>query len=71
MRIRVGDPQAARDLVRFLRRRGYLAVADAEGVVEAVPIESAGEAPDRARTLRDLAEWSAATPARRPEPLDP
>jgi hypothetical protein len=62
MRLYVPDSQAARDLVRFFRARGYLAVADPGGEVEVVPIASRGEAADRASTLRDLAAWRADHP---------
>ena len=57
MRLRVDDPKAAADLVRFFRRREYLAVQEPPGVVEVVPITSVSERADRARTLRDLAAW--------------
>jgi hypothetical protein len=59
MEIEVSDPRTARDLVRFLRRRGYLAVERGRGVVEAVPIDAVGPAADRARTLRDVQAWAA------------
>ena len=59
MEIEVSDPRTARDLVRFLRGRGYLAVERGRGVVEAVPIDAVGSAADRARTLRDVQAWAA------------
>ena len=62
MRIRISDPRAARDLVRFFRTRGYLAAARGPNVVEVVPIDSAGERADRARALGDLETWSEANP---------
>jgi hypothetical protein len=69
MRFQIDDRRGASDLVRFFRRRGYLA-ADVGDHVEIVAIESAGELADRARTLRDLGEWKAAHPEARVEPLE-
>ena len=62
MRIRLSDVRAARHLVRFLRDRDYLAVEHADGVVEAVPIQSVSEPADRERTLRDLDVWLSGQP---------
>ncbi len=62
MRLRVDDPSAAADLVRFFRRRDYLAVEDPPGIVEVVPITSVNERADRARTLRDLSTWREQNP---------
>jgi hypothetical protein len=57
MVIRVSDPRAARDLTRFFRERKYLAVERETGIVEVVPIASAGDRGDRVRILQDLAAW--------------
>jgi hypothetical protein len=60
MVIRVSDPRATRDLTRFFRERKYLAVERETGVVEVVPIASAGDRGDRGdrvRILQDLAAW--------------
>ena len=62
MRIQLTEPRAARELVRFLRDRDYLAVEESGGVVEAVPIQVVSEPADRARTLRDLDAWLAENP---------
>jgi hypothetical protein len=62
MRIRLNNPDTARDLVRFLRRRGYLAVAEPRAVVEAVPINTVSEQADRSRLLQDLSAWMAENP---------
>jgi hypothetical protein len=70
MRIRIDDPPSARDLVRFLRRRDYLAVEESEGLVEAVPINSVSERADRVRTLRELSDWMAQHPGVSAEPAD-
>ncbi len=62
MRTRLSDGRAARDLVRFLRDRDYLAVEVTHGVVEAVPIQSVGDDLDRTRTLADVDIWLATRP---------
>jgi len=62
MRIRLSDPRAAKDLVRFFRSRAYLAAERDPNVVEVVPINAVSQRADRARALRDLAEWSQANP---------
>ena len=70
MEIEVSDPRAARDLVRFLRGRGYLAVERRRGVVEAVPIDAAGREADRLRTLREVEEWAVEHGGVHVRPLD-
>ena len=70
MEIEVSDPRAARDLVRFLRGRGHLAVERRRGVVEAVPIDAAGREADRLRTLREVEQWAAERGDLRVRPLD-
>ena len=70
MRFRIDDPRGARDLVRYFRRRGYLAAEVGEAEVEIVPIESVGDLADRARTLRDLKVWKAEHPEARVDPLE-
>jgi hypothetical protein len=62
MRTRLNDGRAARDLVLFLRDRDYLAVEVADGIVEAVPIQSVGDELDRTRTLADVDIWLATRP---------
>ncbi|HEX2111017.1 MAG TPA: hypothetical protein VHF67_05645 [Gaiellaceae bacterium] len=62
MKLRVDDHQAAESLVRFFRRRDYLAVHEPRGTVEVVPIRSVSERTDRIQTLRDLGEWRAENP---------
>lgn len=62
MRIELDNPQATRALVRFLRGREYLAVAQGSAIVEVVPINSTTEQADRRRTLSDLEEWRAEHP---------
>jgi hypothetical protein len=57
MKLDVNESRGARDLVRFFRRREYLAVEQEPGVIEVVPIDSVSERADRSRTLRDLEEW--------------
>ena len=59
-----------KDLVRFFRRRDYLAVEAEPGVVEVLPISGADEPADRARTLHDLDEWKAQNPGVEVEPLN-
>ncbi len=66
MRVHVNHPGSARALVRFYRTRGYLSVERSLGVVEAIPISSAGEAADRARLLADLDAWLADNPDVKP-----
>lgn len=56
--------------MRFFRRRGYLSAQDDDGTIEIVPIQSVGEARDRARTFRDLGEWREAHPGVLVEGLD-
>ena len=70
MRFRIEDPRAAKDLVRFFRRRDYLAVQADDGSIEVVSIQSVSERGDRTRTLRDLDEWKAANPDVTVETLD-
>ena len=59
MRIEVTDREAARELVRFLRRRHYLAVDRGGAIVETVPIDASDPRVDRVRTLRDVEAWAA------------
>ena len=59
MLIEVSDREAARELVRFLRRRHYLAVDRGEGLIETVPIDATDPRADRVRTLRDVEAWAA------------
>jgi hypothetical protein len=70
MKLQVHDQQAAENLVRFFRRRDYLAVHEPPGIVEAVPIQSVGERADRMRTLGDLAEWRAENPGVEATPIE-
>lgn len=70
MKLRVDDHQAAENLVRFFRRREYLAVHEPPGTVEVVPIRSVSEQADRALTLRDLDGWRAENPTAVVEPND-
>jgi hypothetical protein len=70
MELRITDPELAGDLVRFFRRRGYLAVSESPGVVEVVPIRSASERANRAKMLCDLAEWTRGHPGVEAEPVD-
>jgi hypothetical protein len=70
MQLDVSQQRGARDLVRFFRRREYLAVEHEPGIVEVVPINSVSEPADRLRTLRDLAEWTARHPGVDAGPID-
>ena len=70
MRFQVDDATRARDLVRFFRRQGYLAVASDDGTVDAMPIDAVSEHADRARTLRDLGVWQAEHPDVTVRPLE-
>lgn len=70
MRFRIDDSRGARDLVRYFRRRGYLAAEVGDGEVDIVPIESGGDLADRARTLRDLKVWKDENPDVRVDPLE-
>ncbi len=70
MRFRIDDSRGASDLVRYFRRRGYLAAEVGAGEVEIVPIESMGDPADRARTLRDLTVWKGEHPEVRVDPLE-
>ena len=70
MRLHITDPREARGLVRFFRRREYLAVERERGILEVVPINSLSDRSDRLRTLRDLADWKAACPGVDVEPIE-
>jgi hypothetical protein len=70
MKLRVDEQHAAQSLVRFFRRREYLAVHEPPGTVEVVPIRSVSERADRVRTLRDLEEWRAENPGSLVRPTD-
>ncbi len=70
MRLHISDPRETRDLVRFFRRREYLAVEHERGILEVVPINSLTDRAERLRTLHDLAEWKAAYPGVEAEPLE-
>jgi hypothetical protein len=70
MKLRVDDNQTAERLVRFFRRREYLAVHEPPGTVEVVPIQSVSERDDRIRTLRELDEWRAENPGADAAPID-
>ena len=70
MRFRIDDPRGAKDLVRFFRRRGYVAAEVGERTIEVAPIQSVDARGDRARTLRDLKEWKAEHPGAAVEPLE-
>jgi hypothetical protein len=70
MRFRIDDSRGAKDLVRFFRRRGYLAAEVGDRTVEVAPIQSIGVRGDRARTLRDLEAWRAEHPEAAVESLD-
>ena len=70
MLIRVSDPEAARNLTRFFRNRKYLAVERETGVVEVLPIASAGERADRLRIVRDTAAWREQNPGVETTPLE-
>ncbi|MBA2616376.1 MAG: hypothetical protein H0U90_11490 [Actinobacteria bacterium] len=59
-----------KDLVRFFRRRDYLAVEAEPGVVEVVPIDAVSEVAGRARTLLDLKAWKAEHPDVTIEPVN-
>ena len=69
MRFRISHPEATKELVRFLRVNGYLAVECGNGVVEAVPIRAASSDADRVRTLRDVETWAAERGGMDVEPL--
>ena len=70
MRFQVDDPRRAKELVRFFRRQGYLAVASDDGAVDAMPIDAVDDRTDRARTLRDLGLWQAEHPDVTVRPLE-
>jgi hypothetical protein len=61
MHIRVDDRSRCRELVRYFRRSGFLAVERDPGVVEVVPIDARDEERDRRRTLAALAVWTRET----------
>jgi hypothetical protein len=70
MKLRVDEQHAAESLVRFFRRREYLAVHEPPGTVEVVPIRSVNDRADRIRTLHDLEEWRAVNPGAVVRPSD-
>jgi hypothetical protein len=70
MRIQIDDARLSKKIVRHFRARGYLAVERGPGTIEVVPIDARDEAGDRARTLADLAAWTAANPDVTATPLD-
>jgi hypothetical protein len=70
MKLRVDDQQAAESLVRFFRRREYLAVHEPPRSVEVVPIQAVSERADRIRTLRDLEDWRTENPGAAVTPSD-
>ena len=59
MRVRLSDPALNRDLIRYLREGGYLAIEEDE-VVTAVLIISGSPSADRASFVRgELETWRA------------
>jgi hypothetical protein len=59
VRFELSEPEATRDLVRYLRVTGYLAVDRGGGIVEAVPIRAVSGDADRRRAIRDVEAWAA------------
>jgi hypothetical protein len=58
VRFELSEPEATKDLVRYLRVTGYLAVDRGNGIVEAVPIRAVSRDADRRRTVRDVEAWA-------------
>ncbi len=70
MRFELSEPEVTRDLVRYLRVTGYLAVDRGRGIVEAVPIRAMSRDADRARTIRDVRAWASGQGSVEARPLE-
>ena len=60
--VRISDPSLAPDLVAFFRRNAFLAVEEADGTIDVLPIRAGSKESDRVRIGRYVETWLADHP---------
>jgi len=70
MPVRISDPSLARDLVAFLRRNAFLAVQEADNLIDVLPIHALGDGSDGLKIRRYVEAWLADHPGVAAEIVD-